>query len=180
MRRLISPSGEVVTAGSRADAERELRASIEWTALFVDVRLPDGSGLDLLALARDLGCGAPALVLTALHEAAEINRAFALDARFLVKPAEAPQILAFVKEAMAKLASVEERAESWSGRYQLTPTEQRILVAAAQGTPRDDLMEGGNIANATLKKHVHNLLRKTGDPSLLAAAVRMLAERPSG
>jgi DNA-binding NarL/FixJ family response regulator len=47
----------------------------------------------------------------------------------------------------------------------------------AEGTERGEVASDRGIAKTTLKRHVHNLLRKTGDQSLLAAVARMLRER---
>lgn len=145
----------------------------DWAGFVIDVMLPDGNGLDVLALARARGAVAPALVLTALHDAATINRAFELDGRYLVKPADPLRILAFFGKA-AHRPTTEQLAREWGERYDLTETEVAILVAGAEGSERDQVAFERGIATTTLKKHVHNLLRKTGDPSLLAAAARML------
>jgi DNA-binding NarL/FixJ family response regulator len=71
---------------------------------------------------------------------------------------------------------VEQCAQQWGERYDLTETEIAILRAAAEGSEREQLAFERGIATTTLKKHVHNLLRKTGDASLLAAAARLLRE----
>lgn len=76
-----------------------------WSALFIDVTLPDGSGLDVLGYARAHGCMAPALVFTGSHDSATINRAFDARARFLVKPGDWSYIEGFVRAAL----SAEER-----------------------------------------------------------------------
>jgi DNA-binding NarL/FixJ family response regulator len=149
---------------------------VKWAGLVIDVLLPDGNGLDVLAQARSNGCNAPALVLTAMHDAATINRSYELDGRFLVKPADPLRILSFFNDA-ARDGSIEARAREWGELYQLTGTQIAILSAAADGSPRDQLAFERGITTPTLKKHVNNLLRKTGDTSLLAAVARMLRRR---
>ena len=148
----------------------------DWAGFVIDVMLPDGNGLDVLAVARERGIVAPALVLTARHDAATINRAYELDGRYLVKPADPLRILAFFSGA-ARRPTPEQLAREWGERYELTETEMSILVAAAEGSQRDQVAFERGIATTTLKKHVHNLLRKTGDASLLAAAARLLRDR---
>ena len=148
----------------------------DWTGFVIDVVLPDGNGLDVLDAARRRGFDAPALVLTGRHDAATINRAFELDGRYLVKPADPFRILTFFSEA-ARRPTLAQCARQWGERYDLTETEIAVLRSAAEGSPRERLAFERGIAETTLKKHVHNLLRKTGDASLLAAAARLLRDR---
>jgi DNA-binding NarL/FixJ family response regulator len=162
---------KTVEGGMASLAERR-----DWSCFVIDVRMPDGNGLDVLAQARALGCEAPALVHTALHDPATINRAFELRARYLVKPVGSSTILSFLSEATRPF-SASETARVWMWRYELTETEIGILTAAAEGSPRDQLAFERGIATTTLKRHVHNLLCKTGDESLLAAVARLLRDR---
>ncbi len=148
----------------------------DWAGLVIDVKMPDGNGLDVLALAREAGCSAPALVLTAVHDAETINRVFELDGRYLVKPADPLRILSFFSEA-ARPPEADRHVREWGERYRLTETEMSILRSAAEGSERDQLAFDRGISTTTLKKHVNNLLRKTGDASLLAAAARLLREK---
>lgn len=168
-------AGRVHVATTVGDGMASLSARLDWAGLLVDARMPDGNGLDVLAEAREMGCEAPALVLTALHDPVTINRAFELRARYLVKPADPLAILSFFREA-AGASSAPESGIGWAERYALTQTEMAVLKAAAEGLARDQLAFERGIATTTLKKHVHNLLRKTGDASLLAAAARFLRD----
>jgi len=147
-----------------------------WTALFIDVSLPDGSGLDLLAYARMTGCASPALVLTARHDPVTINRAFDLAANIVIKPGEWHQIDTFVRRALAAEEKLRETAEKWSRVYTLSATETAILVATAEGASRDAVIDDRDIAASTFKRHVGNILGKTGDSSLMHAAARLLRE----
>ena len=148
----------------------------DWTAFVIDVLMPDGNGLDLLAHARAQGHRCPALVLTAMHDAATINRTYELRGRYLVKPADALGILRFLTDA-AHDPRRELFVREWGQRYDLTETEISILKSASEGSERDQVAFERGVASTTLKKHVNNLLRKTGDASLLALAARMLRER---
>jgi DNA-binding NarL/FixJ family response regulator len=160
-----------VEEGLDAIAERN-----DWAGFLIDVMMPDGNGLDVLAYARERGHEAPALVLTAMHDAATINRAFDLNGRYLVKPADPLRIMQFLSDA-ARRPDADRFLREWAERYTLTETEISILRAAVEGSERDQLAFERGISSMTLKKHVNNMLRKTGDPSLLAAAARLLRER---
>jgi DNA-binding NarL/FixJ family response regulator len=160
-----------VEQGYETIAERD-----EWAGFLIDVLLPDGNGLDVLAYAREQGHEAPALVLTATHDAATINRTYELRARYLVKPADPLGILRFLSDA-AHDPRKDRFVREWAGRYELTETEISILRSAIEGSERDQLAFERGVSTTTLKKHVNNLLRKTGDASLLAVAARLLRER---
>jgi DNA-binding NarL/FixJ family response regulator len=174
--RLLHRLGEIVPAATVNAGLRLLDGGRAWSALFIDIMLPDGSGLDVLERARSMGVDRPALVLTARYTPSDINRAFDLGARYLVKPFDSERILSFARDATSE-NTVEDAARVWGWRYALTKTEASILIAAADGRTHDELLADRGIARGTLKKHVQNLLKKTGDPSLLAAVARMLRER---
>jgi DNA-binding NarL/FixJ family response regulator len=148
----------------------------EWNGFLIDVLMPDGNGLDLLAYAREQGHEAPALVLTALHDAATINRAYELRGRYLAKPADPLGILRFLSYA-AHDPLHDRFVREWAHRYGLTETEISLLKSATEGSERDQVAFERGVSTTTLKKHVNNLLRKTGDVSLLALAARMLRDR---
>ncbi len=168
--------GDVRVAMTVGDGFSKLAERRDWAGFIIDIMLPDGNGLDVLERARDLGCEAPALVLSAHQEKRFINRAFALNGRYLVKPADPLRILSFLSDA-ARIVHSGRAIEEWEHLYSLTKTEVAILRAAAEGSHRDQLAFERGIDTITLKTHVHNLLKKTGDPSLLAAAARLLRDR---
>jgi len=175
---LIEEHAEVVLAANAAEARRVIEASNgDFTAMVLDIRLPDGSGLDVLDHARANGYQGPALVYSGNHQPAELNRAFGLRAEYLVKPAPAEALVSFVKRAVER-RTTQTWIESWADRHQLTPAERAILVAAARGQTRSEI-DAQHANPQTAKTHVHNLLAKTGDASLLAAVTRALRERTS-
>jgi DNA-binding NarL/FixJ family response regulator len=174
--RLLHRLGEITPAGTVTAGLRLLEGERPWAALFIDIMLPDGSGLDVLERARAVGVDSPALVLTARYTPSDINRAFDLGARYLVKPFDSDRIISFAREATSG-NKVEDAARTWAWRYALTKTETSILISAADGRSRDELLADRGIARGTLKKHVQNLLKKTGDATIVAAVARMLRER---
>jgi DNA-binding NarL/FixJ family response regulator len=173
--RALQPYGTVAHARTAAEG-KTLVESVAWSALFIDVTLPDGNGLDVLAHAREHGCMAPALVLTVSHDPDTINRAFDYGARFLVKPGEWSHVDAFVRGAISGAERLNEVAAVWIESYHLSASEAAILVATARGATREEVIDERDIAVATFKRHVANLLAKTKDPSLLHAAVRLLRD----
>ena len=102
--RIVRSYGEVTLATTAGDARRLLEGAGPWRAFVLDVGLPDGSGLDLLADVRQAFPSTPALVLTGRTEAATINAAFDLDAHYAVKPIEEFRVRRFLDVATAPAA----------------------------------------------------------------------------
>jgi DNA-binding NarL/FixJ family response regulator len=150
--------------------------------LVLELALPDGSGHDVLEPARRGGGRTPALVVAEGIDDGAINRAFDLAARVVCKPISAARIEAFVQEVSGSERRASARALRnhvvirWKERYDLTPSEVALLHDAVEGSTRDELAQSWRISLHTVKKHVQNMIQKTGDPSLLAAVQRALRE----
>ena len=170
---LVRELVDVVHAPTLAAATQTL-GTARWAGLVIDILLPDGSGLDALAYAREHGYRGPALVYTAYYDPDEINRAYALGAKYLVKPGTADDLREFVIRALRRRRPAP--LDAWMKRYKLTRTELGILQAAVDGRSRAQIVAERGNAPATTKTHIHNLLHKTGDSSLVAAAARLLRE----
>ena len=69
------------------------------------------------------------------------------------------------------------RIGGWAARYKLTSAETSILRAAAEGMTHGEIAKSRGSSPTTIKAHVHHLLKKTGDRSMLAAVARLLRER---
>jgi DNA-binding response OmpR family regulator len=92
----------VTTAGSGDEAMRLLRAGA-FDLTFLDLRMPDINGLELLPQIRQLYPDMPVLILTAhatLDSAIEAVRRGARD--YLIKPIDPPQIIERVSEVLTE------------------------------------------------------------------------------
>src|SRR5688572_4206547 len=76
----------VETAGTLAEARAFLAQPREWSAVILDLMLPDGLGLDLLDEIRAKQMQMPVLVLTGELDRSFVNRAQALRAEYVCKP----------------------------------------------------------------------------------------------
>lgn len=95
---------ELHEAASVAEARAFLRAN-RVDAVLVDVRLPDGSGLDLVSEIRDRGMAADArvVVVSASVLPAERSSALATGADgFLAKPFSSAELVALLKRLAAR------------------------------------------------------------------------------
>lgn len=175
--RAFAPYGRVVVAPTLVEASRVLDEQ-RFAGLIVDVKLPDGSGFDLLAHARERVPEMEVLVLSGQVDAARLSKAFALGVTYLVKPASGAHLRQFAMRARARhlknngwLRAV---LASWVERYRLTPAEEQILALAIDGVPRLEIAARRDVTISTLKKQVQSLLARTGDTSLESAANRAL------
>jgi DNA-binding NarL/FixJ family response regulator len=178
--RTLSRLGAVVIAGSKAEGCAHLDAAKAWTALVLDLRLDDGTGLEVLAHARKRGIAAPALILSGALEPVAINRAFPLDARVLAKPCEPEHLRQWAKEAM--LASQEvpcritKAVQDLAAKHALTPAQAEILLGTVKGIDRAQLMASRKVTENTHKTQVRAILRKTRTMSLGELRDRVLRQ----
>ena len=175
--RAYSAFGRVVVAPTLLEAQR-LLSEQRFAAMIVDVKLPDGSGFDLLAHVRERASEMEVLVLSGQVDAARLSQAFTLGVTYLVKPASSTQLRQFAMRARARhlrnsgwLRAV---MASWVERYGLTPAEEQILALAIDGVPRLEIAARRDVTLSTLKKQVQSLLARTGDATLESAANRAL------
>jgi DNA-binding NarL/FixJ family response regulator len=73
-------------------------------------------------------------------------------------------------------ARVTDATRQWATRYRLTEVEEEILRRAALGQTRRQIAKDRGCSEATVKKHVANMLPRMGDASLQGALVRLLRE----
>ena len=84
--RLLNKYGDPVVVATAAQAKMELAAWKSWGAFCIDLRLTDGSGLELLEHARKDHPATPALLMTGHVKGWVVNEAFDLGAETLSKP----------------------------------------------------------------------------------------------
>lgn len=183
-RRLTREGFAVDCVGHVCEAETGLTA-VPYDIAVIDLRLPDGDGLNLIATARRQGLSLPILVLTARD--AVSDRVAGLDAGaddYLVKPFATAELVARIKallrrpgeafgtvltagrlalDTTARQASVGDRPLALS-RQQVALLEQ-LLRRLGQVVPRevleDKLYAFDRIPESNpIPVHVHNLRRQ--------------------
>lgn len=146
-------------------------ASERFDAWFLDVRVPDGSGLDLLEWARARGDTTPALVMTGSADRTPANAAQELGAEFVYKPFSVANLRAFLARCGSARAPVEARAPKYNvdafvRRYRLTPRQAQIVTAMAAGVERPGLAAALGVTENTIKTLVRRMLDRTGHRDL--------------
>jgi DNA-binding NarL/FixJ family response regulator len=176
LQRIVRHHGHVVVVGTAREANALLADSSNWCGMFLDIGLPDGSGLDVLRRARSNHPSTRVMVLTGYIEAEAINVAHDLDGEYVVKPVAAERIDRFSREALSHSSRLGRAARVWVTRYGLSEAEENVLLRAAAGESRAQIASARGSSELTIKKHVANLLRRTQDESLQVAVARLLRE----
>ncbi len=149
-----------------------------FVGVVLDIKLPDGSGLEVLAHLRHQGYTVPAMMLTAHIDRTQINRAHALRAQYVCKPPEIRNLRAFARQALARSGPDDEglrRAiHEVALAYRLSELETRIVALAASGVERRAMSKELLVTENTVKTTIRRLLKKTPDANLDAVVRRVL------
>jgi len=168
--RVLGRFGEVTTASSASEATALVRACPAWSGLVIDLWLPDGSGLDVLASLREHLPLAPAVLLSGDMAPEAVNAAFALDARCLCKPCPTEHLRQFALEALMAQREIPGRivkaVRDLATRHALTPAQTEILLSVVRGIDRASIVASRHVSENTHKTQVRGILRKTRTLSL--------------
>ncbi len=153
----------VAEAGSVAQAIRRAEA-VKPQVILSDLRLPDGTGLDVIAYVAEHLPETHIVVLTSYDDDEARAAAKAAGAhRFLPKTARSADVLQAVKDAAAgKVHATRIKVEPDSVLARLTPMEQRVLDLVGQSKSNREIADELGIAEKTVKNHVTAVLAKMG------------------
>jgi DNA-binding NarL/FixJ family response regulator len=168
--RVLSAFGAVRTAGSVAAAFEALEVPTAWSGFVIDLRLPDGSGLDVLARVRERHPLTFAALLSGYRDPEVINATFALSATYLCKPCRPEYLRQFAQEALLSDREIPKRISKAVGAmataHALSPAQAEILLAAVCGVDRPSIVSSRRVSENTHKSQVRGMLRKTQTLSL--------------
>ncbi len=133
--------------------------------LILDLRLPDGDGIDTLRESRRRGWRIPTLVLTAFGAISSAVTTIKLGAvDYLQKPFDPAILVAKVNEALAldlvERGQADELASVLSRFTALTPREHELLKLLVDGHPNKNVARALGVTIKTVKNHRANLMRK--------------------
>lgn len=158
-----SPNIEIAwTAKSLTDARRMLLVDGAVDVVLLDVRLPDGSGLDLLPGQRE---GPPAYLMLSSwdrpqYAAAAFNRG---TAGYLLKDAPIADIVAAIHESAAGgLAFQARQLSSLRAARTLTSREVEVVRLVADGLSNDEVAARLGIARKTVEAYLTKLFERWG------------------
>ena len=164
----------VVDAGSVTDA-LELINPDDVDVAVLDVRLPDGSGIDICRSLREISPDMACLMLTSFADDEALDAAVLAGARgYVLKDIRgtdlvesirrvangetlmSAEVIARVRERLQRRSMEENRLESLSAQ------ERRILELLSEGMTNKEIAATMFLAEKTVKNYVSNLLAKLG------------------
>jgi DNA-binding response OmpR family regulator len=165
--------GHCVIAGTAAEGLSRLNDGTAYSAIVVDIGLPDGCGLDVLEAGREgFHALTPAVVLSGSCEPNHVNKAAGLEARYLVKPVEWDKLAMFLGDAI----SLERRVALALRAYHFPNAEADLVKRRALGEPADVTAAARGTSEETLKKQRANALRRCGEHSFDGLVERVLRD----
>lgn len=186
MRDLLTETGGFEVVGESASAQEAIRRipALRPDVALLDVRLPDGSGLDVCREVRSLDPSIKVLMITSFEdEEAMLGAAAAGAAGFVLKQVRGTDLArALSRVAAGEVLLDRAQAEATARRLHgtrwtdprlavLTGQEQRILDLIVEGLTNRQIGERLHIAEKTVKNHVTNVLVKLGFERRTQAAV---------
>jgi len=177
----------VAEAGTVAEAVEKARDSVP-DVVVMDIRLPDGSGIEACRDIRDENADIKVLMLTSYSdEEAVMSSIMAGASGYLLKGVRSQEIVAAIRRvgsgqsllAPTVTASVLERVRQGKEQdvmAQLTEQEHKILELIAEDQTNREIAGHINLSGKTVKNHVSNILGKL-ELSRRSQAAAFLAER---
>lgn len=189
--RLRGVMSGIVEAGARIDvapslaAARECLSSAPFALALVDVQLPDGNGIELIAWMRANAPLVPSVIVSAWAEEDTILAAVQAGAiGYLLKDRDddelrlslkslqrggAPIDPLIARRILALLPQVATRAAEPEPATQLSEREREILRLVAQGFSNREIAELVALSRLTIECHTKNIYRKLAVGSRTAA-----------
>jgi two-component system, NarL family, response regulator DevR len=192
--------GDIEVVGEASTAEEALRRlpALRPQIAILDVRLPDGNGVEVCREIRSRDPDIKCLMLTSYaDDEALIDSIMAGAAGYVLKQVRGSDLIDSVRRVAAGqslldptvTATVLERlrrgGDEDQGAAQLTDQERKILDLLAEGLTNRQIGERLYLAEKTVKNYVSNLLMKLGmhrrtEAAVYAARLAERRQRPLG
>ena len=174
---LIDAEEDLLVVGSAANCEEAVVnfAALDADVAVLDVRLPDGNGIELCRELISLKPELKVLMLTSFQDdEALLGAVLGGAVGYLIKDIKNLELLASIRKVAAgesfldtKLISsvtnrLRENKNPASEIYELTDQEQRVLEFIGEGMTNREIAKNMFLAEKTVKNYVSSLLRKLG------------------
>lgn len=174
---LIDAEEDLSVVGSAANCEDAVAnfAALDADVAVLDVRLPDGNGIELCRELISLKPALKVLMLTSFQDdEALLGAVLGGAVGYLIKDIKNLELLASIRKVAAgesfldtKLISsvtnrLRENKNPASEIYELTDQEQRVLEFIGKGMTNREIAKNMFLAEKTVKNYVSSLLRKLG------------------
>lgn len=193
LRTLLERNGlRVVGEASTGRQAVELATQLQPNVVLLDIRMPDGDGLEALAAIKAACPHISVLMLTTYANPGYLARAIAAGAAgYLSKEVDPARIPRAIRAAVqgdelidrsllrAALGQLAPRSQPLSdpseSDEQLTPREKQVLICIAQGLDNATICERLVISPNTLKTHIRHIFSKLGISDRTQAALWAVA-----
>lgn len=176
----------VAEAGSVAEAVRRAELVRPQIAL-VDLRLPDGTGIDIITQLRTKAPDISPIVLTSFDDDDALAEALQAGAKaYLLKSVRGAEITEVVKAVAAGRVLLDERtvtrrrADHNNPTADLTPSERKVLDLIGDGLSNREIGDRLGVAEKTVKNHITSLLAKMGLQRRTQVAAWVASQRAAG
>jgi two-component system response regulator DevR len=196
LRTLLAAEDDMEVVGEAGTAELGLTmiSELQPDVAILDVRLPDGNGIEVCREVQSIHPQVRCLMLTSYSDDEALYASIMAGAAgYVLKEVGSGDLVgdirrvhqgvalldrALTSELIERLRETHETASRLDG---LTVQERRVLELIAQGRSNRQIANDMNLAEATVKNYVSNLLSKLGMQRRTEAAVyaAVLAERKS-
>jgi two-component system, NarL family, response regulator DevR len=181
------PDIEIVGEAASASVAVEVVPRLAPDVALIDVRLPDGSGVDVARNLLTTAPGVRCVMFTAVSEEdAFLQSVLASAVGYLHKGAASRDLVAAIRKAAAgeslidptlldRLRRQEPPENDFAGLTpSLTPHEERILHLVAKGATNREIGDELNLAEKTVRNYVSSILSKLGARNRTEAAAYVL------
>jgi DNA-binding NarL/FixJ family response regulator len=184
---VLEATGEFTVVGEAGTAEQALNRlhGLEVDVAVLDVRLPDGNGIDVCRDVRSDNPDIRCIILTAYDDDAAINAAVLAGASgYVLKQITGTDLVDAVRRVAAGQSLIDPsltmrvlervrrgKEESPSELENLTEREREIFALIAEGLTNRQIGERLFLAEKTVKNYVSSLLAKLGVERRTQAAV---------
>lgn len=133
--------------------------------VLVDVRLPDGNGLDLQSRMAGQGVRQPVIIMTGYGDIAMSVRAMKAGAvDFLTKPVRDQDlfdaVVAAVSRDQERLGEQEDRSDLERRYASLSPRERQVMALVTAGRLNKQVAADLSLSEATVKTHRKSAMQK--------------------
>ncbi|MEM7750718.1 MAG: response regulator [Pseudomonadota bacterium] len=155
-----------------SDATTFLAASLNETqCILLDVRLPDGDGIDILQKLVDRGTQARTIIMTGHGDVPMAVKAMRIGASdFVEKPFEPDEMLQAIERAVSQFEKDSQtkgaRALAHERLARLTPRETEVMQQLVLGRPNKIIAHELDLSPRTVEVHRARVMEKTEAKSL--------------